>query len=246
MRMPLPGVAGHHRRRRPITVALIGPDGAGKTTIARRLEQARPDEVKYLYMGINLEAGRLMLPTTRLMLALKRARGGRRDMTLLRAHEPLAPPSGATLRRLAKGAKDGVRIANWIAEEWLRQLAAWWYGYRGYVVVFDRHFFSDYYAAHIAAGAGRSRSARLHGFVLERLYPRPDLVVYLDAPAQVLFDRKGEGTLAWIEQRRRDYLQMSRLVPAFEVVDASLSLPLVVGEVFDVISRFQRGWAQAS
>ena len=64
-----------------LTVALVGPDGAGKSTISARLRQAAlPAPVKTIYMGVNLEASTLMLPTTRLLLAAKRARGGRPDL----------------------------------------------------------------------------------------------------------------------------------------------------------------------
>jgi cytidylate kinase len=55
------------------TVALIGPDGAGKTTISRRLEHELPLPVKYVYMGINTVASNHMLPTTRLACAMKRS-----------------------------------------------------------------------------------------------------------------------------------------------------------------------------
>ncbi len=66
------------------TVALIGPDGAGKTTICQRLEQILPLPTKYVYMGINLETSRFMLPSTLLLLQMKRWFGKRPD---------LAPPS---------------------------------------------------------------------------------------------------------------------------------------------------------
>src|SRR5690606_16626163 len=48
------------------TVALIGPDGAGKSTISRKVVEMLDIPAKYLYMGVNLEASNLMLPTTRL------------------------------------------------------------------------------------------------------------------------------------------------------------------------------------
>src|SRR5439155_10211002 len=69
---------GRGRTARPMTgftVALIGPDGAGKTTVSRRIEQSLPVPVKYIYMGVNTDASNVMLPTTRAIHALKRLRG---------------------------------------------------------------------------------------------------------------------------------------------------------------------------
>ena len=54
---------------------------------------------------------------------------------------------------------------------------------------------------------------RIHGYNLRRLYPRPDLVILLDAPAEVFFARKGEGTLESIESRRQEYLAQRDDVP---------------------------------
>jgi GTPase SAR1 family protein len=48
------------------TVALIGGDGAGKTTIANRLVEDLPFRVKYLYMGFSTISSNAALPTTKL------------------------------------------------------------------------------------------------------------------------------------------------------------------------------------
>jgi hypothetical protein len=57
-----------------ITVALAGIDGAGKSMICRRLAlEPLPAPVSTIYMGDNIGPAGLMLPTTRLTLALKRA-----------------------------------------------------------------------------------------------------------------------------------------------------------------------------
>lgn len=183
-------------------------------------------------MGVNLEASTMMLPTTRLLLAAKRARGGRPDLvasSLRELDETPAPPSGrgASLRSTA-------RMAVWMTEEWLRQLVALSHGLRGRIVIFDRHFFLDYYHADVAAGR-RGAAQRLHGWMLERLYPRPDLVVMLDAPAEVLHARKPEATVAWLERRRQQYLDLAPLVPQFVVVDVDRPLDAAVSEVVAVI-----------
>lgn len=225
-------VSTKHPRLR---VALVGADGAGKSTISQMLERAAlPLPVKRIYMGVNLDASSLMLPTTRLLLAAKRARGGRPDLVATRLASRTDDPSESRKRR--RSVKDGARLMVWMLEEWLRQLLATGYSSRGYIVVFDRHFFADYYHSDIAAGpAGRDAFSRLHGWMLQHAYPKPDLVVCLDAPAEVLFARKPEASRDWLEQRRQQYLGLAGVVPAFAVVDADRPLDIVLSDVVETI-----------
>jgi hypothetical protein len=74
--------------------------------------------------------------------------------------------------------------------------------------------------------------------VFTRLYPAPDLVICLDAPGQVLFDRKGEGTVLELERRRRGYLRMGERFARFERVDATLPFEEVYDQVATRILRF--------
>lgn len=220
------------------TVALIGPDGAGKTTVARRLERSLPMPAKYLYMGVNADSSNHLLPTTRLVRAIKRARGVSPDTGGPPHHRRTRQrPQGAVRRGLAS-LKSALRLANRLAEEWYRQYRAWSYLRRGAVVVFDRHFFSDYYAYDIAEGPTLPISRRIHGFLLARVYPKPDLVIYLDAPPETLLARKGEGTLESLARRRREYLDLADLTGHFEIVDASRPLDEVTRDVVRVISAF--------
>ena len=53
------------------SVTLIGPDGAGKTTLTRRLEASGLLPFRYLYMGVNIAASNVALPTSRLAERLK-------------------------------------------------------------------------------------------------------------------------------------------------------------------------------
>ena len=222
------------------SVALVGPDGAGKTTIARHLEQASPVRVKSIYMGVNLDTSSLMLPTTRLVVAIRRARGAART-DMVASTDPRRPEAEHEGRagRATAAVKSTLRLGNWLAEEWFRQLVAWYHTkVRHTVVLFDRHFFADYYAYDIASDVPRSLTRRIHGFVLQRFYPLPDLVIYLDAPPEVLFARKGEGTLEWLETRRQDYLRIGELVPRFVVVDASAPVEEVARNVERIIREF--------
>jgi thymidylate kinase len=220
------------------TVALIGPDGAGKSTIARRLEASFPLPVKRLYMGINTESSNVALPTTRLIERVRQARQRRSG----------AAPSGAgrVIRTRHKpGGKvwAAVRLANRLAEEWFRQLVSWGYRRRGKIVVYDRHFKFDF---ETSTSRDLSFSDRVHRWCLAKLYPRPDLVIYLDAPAEVLFARKGEANLHWLEERRQAFLSQGTRTPGFIRVDATQSVEAVYAEVCQQILGLHRARAQAT
>jgi thymidylate kinase len=224
---------------RAFTVALIGPDGAGKTTLARRLEQELPMPATYLYMGVSADSSDRMLPTTRLAHALKRRRGAPPDTAGPPDPADVSKPKPrGAVKRARRAVRSVLRLGNQLAEESYRNMLAWRYLRRGTVVLFDRHYFADYYAYDIANGARRPLSRRLHGWALRRVYPRPDLVVYLDAPAEVLLARKGEGTLEALERRRGDYLELARVTPNFEVVDAARPLDEVAGDLVAIVGEF--------
>ena len=162
------------------SVALIGPDGAGKTTVARRLIESGVLRAKYLYMGLNVRSSNAVLPTTRLIGILK--------PWLLRRPGPwsLNPESrpGKGRAKPSQSVWFALRLANRVAEEWYRQLISWWYQAQGYIVLYDRHFVFDFTAPGI--DLDQSLCGRLHRWCLSHLYPQPDLVIYFDAPASLL------------------------------------------------------------
>src|SRR3954467_5827442 len=140
---------------------MLGPGGPGKGAGPRRGGgEPMPAPVKRIYMGVNLQASSLMLPTTRLALAVKTARGRRPDMVAPSDQRP--PVAGGVAPRAVKGSARVVRLLMWLAEEWFRQLVAEYHLRRGAIVVFDRHFYADYFHADVAAGR-RTISSPRHG-----------------------------------------------------------------------------------
>jgi thymidylate kinase len=218
------------------TVALIGADGSGKTTVARRLPGMLPVPVRYLYMGVSADSSNITLPTTRIARRIKRALGAPPDTAGPPSHDRSKPRSRSFLKRRLADGRAALRLGNRLAEEWYRQWRAWRWERSGAVVVFDRHFFIDYHAYDLT-GTDRSWSQRLHGAVLGRLYPRPDIVVYLDAPGEVLLARKGEGSVEALERRRDEYRSIAPLVPAFVEVDATRPVDEVAAEVASAITE---------
>jgi thymidylate kinase len=229
--------------RAAFTVALVGCDGAGKTTVARRLEGEIDRPIRYLYMGVSADSSNRSLPTTRLAHRIKRAagappdtRGPRETLDETRVREAAAPRKGLS-RRARKSVRSTLRLTNRLAEEWYRQLLAMAWARRGAIVIFDRHFVADYHAYDMS-GQARTLSRRLHGWLLSRAYPKPDLVIYLDASPEVLYARKGEGTLQSLGRRRTEYLRLGEVAEHFAIVSAEMPLDDVVAEVAGLVREF--------
>jgi thymidylate kinase len=218
------------------SVALIGCDGAGKTTVARTLERETDLPLHYLYMGVSSDSSNRQLPTTKLAHKIKRARGAAPDTAGPQAPKP--PPGPASpLKRLRRSTRSTLRLTNRLAEEWYRQLIAMRALRKGSIVVFDRHFVADYHAADMT-GEHRTLARRVHGWLLLKTYPHPDLIVFLDAPAEVLYARKGEGTIASLTRRREEYMALRSEVDDFVVVPATQPLPDVVDQVETIIRDY--------
>lgn len=220
--------------------ALIGPDGTGKSTISKNIENSLSVSAKYIYMGINVEASNIILPTTWIWYKIKHSRGKGKKMGGPPNPKNIPHLSLNPVRRFLVEIKSAMWITNLIAEEWFRQIFAWLYQICGYIVIFDRHFFFDYFEHHIMNAEVRTISERFHGFMLNRVFPKPDYVICLDAPAEVLFARKGEGTVELLDKRRKEYLQSSNNIKNFVVVDATKPIDDVTRDVCNLVLEFNR------
>ncbi len=227
------------RRVAGCTVALVGADGAGKTTVARRVADQLPIPSAYMYMGANLEAGNWMLPTTWAMRQWRRRQGTAGDGGGPPKRER-ASTSGNPVRHALRTVKSSLSIAHRVAEQAFRHVVAWTMRRTGRVVIFDRHYYTDYYSFDIDHTAERTVLQRMHGFLLEHVFPKPELVLFLDAPSEVLLARKGEGTIELLEHRRQDYERSAHQFAHFLRIDVSQPLDVVVQEVMDHILEFCR------
>jgi hypothetical protein len=181
--------------RRGLTVALLGPDGTGKTSLAQLIGRGGPMPIRSVYLGLY---------------------GGSR----------------ARMHGL-----PGLGLARRLTGMWRGWLIGWWHVRRGRLVLFDRHP----YDARLGGPASSPLSHRLRRAVLGHALPPPDVVIVLDAPADLLFQRKPEHSVDRIEAQRRRYLALSKRLDRAHVIDASAPLDEVARRITAIVWRGHDG-----
>lgn len=177
---PIPRGLRRLARRRPAglrrlgpVVAVVGPDGAGKGTVIRRLAGEIPAEVKTLYLGW---------------------RKPRPDAA------PRPPRASSSAGPLLESA--------FVLKGWLRAAAILLGGYaaawRGAIVLCDRHPLD----ALAVRPRGSTIARALERALLSHLTPWPDAIVLLDAPTDVLVERKHGHAREVIAGWREGYAQL--------------------------------------
>ena len=215
------------------TVALVGGDGAGKSSIASELAASSPHVVKVVYLGMNPDSGRFSLPTTRLSHLLKKRRAQKRSTT--QSTKPISLHSIEQRKDSRGRVWATLRLMNRIAEATVKWLVAAWYQARGAVVVFDRHYLFDFTPS--SSDRPRRLTSRIYLAFLEKVYPKPDLVVFLDASIDTLLARKQEVPASYLEGRRAAFLRRGAAIQNFVVVDADREFQAVYQDVAAQIEK---------
>lgn len=220
-----------------MSVAIIGGDGSGKTTVARQLVSNAPRPTRYVYLGSGFGAQNIALPTTRLLAFLK-----------TRAYEKRLAASGrarpATAHEVHQWSVRRGRVAgplvllHRLADESYRSLAVSVLRRRGFDVVCDRHFLFEYAGQLTKEDRDQKPLAeRLHLWFVQSVCPRPDLFVFLHVPPAVLVTRKPELTVDQQERYRAAVTALGRTVTTFVAVDGNRPPSEVAADIADLLAR---------
>jgi thymidylate kinase len=220
-----------------LSIAIVGADGAGKSTVIRELLKESPN-LRYLYLGASIDSANYSLPTSRWLM-----RRTRRALGSALGDSAAVPPAAILPREMKAKLRRGrvlkvLGLVNRVAEEWYRWLVLAYFRATGHTVLCDRHFLFDYCPDSPLVRA-ETITERIHHWQLSRLYPKPDLVMFLDAPPEVLYRRKQEWNVDYLRRQREMILQQGRLMRHFVSIDATRPVESVVGDVRDLIARRQ-------
>ncbi|HKA39374.1 MAG TPA: hypothetical protein VKD25_06375 [Burkholderiales bacterium] len=197
-----------------MTVAVIGPDGSGKSSV---IELVMAD-LAPVFRG------------TRSLHLRPRVVGGGKSSVLPVTTPHELPPRG----RIASIAKLIHMLLDYVAGYALR---VWPLKRRSTLVVFDRYYRDLLVDPRRYRYGGPLSLARWAA----KCVPGPDLWVLLDAPADVLQARKSEVSAEESERQRQSYLELAAHQWNAAVVDARQELPLVAQEVDAAILNVLQG-----
>ncbi len=209
-------------KHRGFWVALMAPDGGGKSTLAKTLLRQPLLRPKLVYMGTNVESSTIGLPTSKWLRKQYKYSDGKPKSFGVKIVKLLVYP-------------------NRVLELYFRAFVAIVYRLSGHTVIFDR-FVYDSFLAKPANGMGKKiRRWLLHGGV-----PHADVTYFLDAPGEVLFRRKKEHSPEALERQRQTFLGLQRRIPNMKIVDATQSPEVVQREVLGDIFRLFYGRARVT
>jgi thymidylate kinase len=192
-----------------LNVVLLGPDGAGKSSIIDLLPAMLKDVfARTVCLGF--------VP----MFMLRLLHGAHRS-----TDRPHALPPRSALLSIVRA------VLYWLPYYVLGYPLRWVAMARATLVLYDRHFVDVLVDPRRYRYGGPAWLLRLVWWLI----PKPDLVILLDAPAEVLHARKREVALAETAQQRLAYRELVCSLPMGCVINTDRPLEDALAEVSEII-----------
>lgn len=178
-------------RPKSIKIALLAPDGAGKSSLATSISKSFYFPTRIIYMGLYQKETK--------------------DHIISRI--------------------PGISFIWRLNTQWGRYLKARFHQSRRRLVIFDRYT----YDVLLTPLDGLNKLRRLRRWLLANACPAPELVLLLDAPGEMLYKRKREHSIDFLEKQRKGYKNLASVLHQMFVVDASQEADAVRRQVTALI-----------
>lgn len=220
-----------------LLIVLTGIDGSGKTTQARMLlENFNRDGIEALYVWSRWEPF-IIRPFIRVWKKNLKKEGAEQNSS-----DGYDKMKGGKRRLLENP------VFRWL---WL---AAFFidYGFQIFVkirlnlivnklVVSDRIFYDSIIDQAINLDTKKDWLIKsMNSFWFEILFPKPDLVLFIDCPGEIAFNRKEDApNVEYLEDRRKLYLKLSE-EQGWIRLDGTLSENEIAGRIRDIVYQIVR------
>jgi len=204
-------------KRHGLWVALLAPDGGGKSTLSFSLLEQPFLRSKLIYMGSNLDSSTVGLPTTRWL-----------------KYKIKAMEAKKTSKLIVKPFKM-IAYINRVLEQWYRVAVGIYHKLLGRTVVFDRFVYDSYLSA-----PPKTKGQKLRRWLIRNTCPEADVAYFLDAPGEVLFKRKGEHSPEVLERQRQKFLSLQDIIRNMVIIDGTQTAQGVRSEILTDIWKMYR------
>jgi thymidylate kinase len=201
-----------------IFIVLLGPDGAGKSTIAKNLGES--EFVKKAFLKSKVSYRRFQISWIKQIVQKIKGSGLPSFDSQVKDDGTIAPlpPLKAAIYTIYLG------LDYLLGHFFLQRFKT-----NAGLLIFDRYFY-DYLVFR-----DFSRCPRWLLKALARIVPRPDVIIYLKNDAKTIYSRKQEWSLQEIERQVRSYEQIVPILRNCCIIDTSKAIDKITSDIIDII-----------